>query len=451
MGLRCKAHGCMKVVKECKCKRTALRFWQMDYWVGVDGAKERRHVTTDRQLTRTDAEKEYARLRFAARENRTSLLPPADRSIRDAIEAFIDFRVAKVRAKERRPATLSNHQGICENYLAPCFGSARLSSITPATVQDFCTNLRERLPDAVVRARVASYKNELGRLGFGNRHGEEAMQEKLSKAHERVSQQRLSARTVRMIMDTLALVLDQAVLKGWITNNPARAVPRDISGKSKKRFPLTAEEMLQVEELTRFAPSATRLPILLMGWCGLRRGEAFGLQRRDLDRVTGELRIARILDREGLAGPVKGSKESDTDDDEATVVPPPWLFAELVEHVTSLPVVADGSDWMFVNRRGRPIKNNQTRFWDEKVRPGLVARATERRAAKLRQATFHHLRYSYSSAMKSDPMLRKAMMRHASLEMTSHYTQPPLEARREVVATLPVPDRCETAAGGRVQ
>jgi integrase len=46
-------------------------------------------------------------------------------------------------------------------------------------------------------------------------------------------------------------------------------------------------------------------------WCGLRRGEAFGLKLRDVDRESGVKRIRQILDEDGLAGPVKADSEPD--------------------------------------------------------------------------------------------------------------------------------------------
>lgn len=61
----------------------------------------------------------------------------------------------------------------------------------------------------------------------------------------------------------------------------------------------------------------------------------------------------------------------------------------------------------------------------------------------------HDLRHSFATMLaeaRAEPTARQALLGHATLQMTGHYSHPSLEAMRVAMATLPVPDRCETAA-----
>ena len=68
--------------------------------------------------------------------------------------------------------------------------------------------------------------------------------------------------------------------------------------------------------------------------------------------------------------------------------------------------------------------------------------------------TFHFLRHTYDSTLHDNgasPFEMQALMRHKSLAMTGHYSQPSKAAKRAAVSKLPDPNRCETAAPGQLQ
>lgn len=101
-----------------------------------------------------------------------------------------------------------------------------------------------------------------------------------------------SASTTRKALVVLGQILDLAAADRLIAVNPARA-------RTIRRPAAAAEEMraLTVGELDRLS---TVMPkerdavfVELLGWSGLRFGEAVALTRSDIDVMRGRIRIAR--------------------------------------------------------------------------------------------------------------------------------------------------------------
>jgi integrase len=447
MSLRCRATGCSQVVKLCKCPRSLRRPWQADGQ--YPGGETRWAITSDEAMTRKEAESWFEKEKRERRGNPLGRTPLGRHTVTDAANAFLDHRAAKVRVMSKRAATHSNHVGIVNNYLLPKFGTRPIESLTAADVVRFATQLQEGLPKEVLTARLATFEKELRRNGFASR-GEEAVRARIAAERDRIMSNKLSARTIRMIVNVLKLVLDHALLERWVTMNVAAGAPLDIGNDAKARFALTGAECDAVAWAVDGADPRDRLPVLLMIRYGLRRGEVFGLQRRDVDSVRGRLHIERILDRDGEAGPVK--KRSNR------VIPAraidERLFSELAAFAANRHVVAiDGSDWLFTTEDGKPLVNNQDRFWRSKVIPALVSTAASvERAEKLRGVTFHYLRHTAATRMQeASPLSRSqagVVLGHKDEAMTAHYTHPELDAIERALAAS---NRCETAAPGRVQ
>src|SRR5262249_44805939 len=129
-------------------------------------------------------------------------------------------------------------------------------------------------------------------------------------------------------------------------------------GKSDARKPiaLATSEMLILERTLRGCEPRVRLPVLLMAFAGMRRGEAYGLQRRDFDDAASTFSIHRIATHNEICAPKA---------DSARVVPiPRWLSKEISAHLRASKVAAlDGTDWLFTARNGGPIFNNIERTW----------------------------------------------------------------------------------------
>lgn len=103
---------------------------------------------------------------------------------------------------------------------------------------------------------------------------------------------RRSASTTRKALSVLHQILALAVADRRLTVNPA-------SGVAQPRLPVTEERFLTASELDRLAcemPSdRDRALTLLLGWVGLRFGEAAALRRTDVDILRRRARIQRAV------------------------------------------------------------------------------------------------------------------------------------------------------------
>jgi integrase len=130
----------------------------------------------------------------------------------------------------------------------------------------------------------------------------------------------------------LTAVLNTAVDDGLIDRSPAR-----IKGGTAVKHTKRSVVLLEARELAALAdkmPNELRLAVLLAGWCGLRRGEVFGLTREDIGADCATVRINKaVVYREHTytSGPTK-TRESNR-----TVTVPthlrPMVEQHLREHV----------------------------------------------------------------------------------------------------------------------
>jgi integrase len=126
----------------------------------------------------------------------------------------------------------------------------------------------------------------------------------------------------------LTAVLNTAVDDGLIDRSPAR-----VKGASSVRHTKRSVVLLEADELAALAdkmPAELSLAVLLAGWCGLRRGEVFGLARADIGADRSTVRINKAVTyREGkyLCGPPK------TRESKRTVTVPTHVRPAIAEHL----------------------------------------------------------------------------------------------------------------------
>ncbi len=105
-----------------------------------------------------------------------------------------------------------------------------------------------------------------------------------------------SASTVRKALGVLRAVLDLAVADRRLTVNPA-------SGVSQPRLPLQEMSWLSADELEHVAEAMGNqrdlVLTMLLGWTGLRVGEALALERHDVDLLRRRIRITRNVTEVG--------------------------------------------------------------------------------------------------------------------------------------------------------
>lgn len=143
-----------------------------------------------------------------------------------------------------RPRSIEQYRGILRRYLVPEFGGTELAKVRPSSVRGWYGRLAKTHPASAAGAY----------------------------------------RLLRAIYNT-------AVRDELVSSSPCR-----VSGAASDQTP--ERPMLsvsQVEALEAAMPEQFRASVVLAAWGGLRRGEVLGLQRRDINEVTGCVRVERTL------------------------------------------------------------------------------------------------------------------------------------------------------------
>lgn len=276
--------------------------------------------------TRKTAER-WERDQLTSQGNGGWVDPAAGRALlADRAESFLTDR-----PRPLAPKTLELYRNLLDRFVLPTFGDVPIGSITTEAV----------------RAWLSRVRNDSSELQ--------------------------SAKAYRL----LRAILNVAVSDAVIARNPCV-----ISGAGQEHSgerPLaTAEQIHQLAEAIR---PHLRALVLLAAFGALRRGELFGLERRDLDVGAGQLSVQRqaiyLKDGTRKVTPPKSAAGV------RTVSLPPFVVEALEEHLATWTAAQPNSP-VFVGERGGPLGtvSLQTCF-DE-----------ARRATGLTQFTLHDLRHA---------------------------------------------------------
>ena len=159
-----------------------------------------------------------------------------------------------------RPRTSELYRRLLEHQILPELGKTNLADLTASQVRTWNANLAKQYPSTA------------------------------SKAYR-----------------LLATMMRTAVEDGVIGQSPCR-IKGAGNEKAAERPVATVEDVQRIAELM---PERMRALVLLVAWTGLRRGEAFALERRDLDLVHASVKVERaanhLTDGRVYIGPPKTS------------------------------------------------------------------------------------------------------------------------------------------------
>lgn len=163
---------------------------------------------------------------------------------------------------------------------------------------------------------------------------------------------KLAPSTVLKIVGVLKGICDLAVKDRLIANasTDELALPRR-EGRRLHRY-LTVEQLLAVADeagRARIQSTDRKALVLVLGLCGLRRGEMCGLKVEDVDYGRHRIHVRRNITRIGSEWSEISPKSHEMRD-----VPMPGVVGEAL-----LPVLAGKgpSDWVFRDHLGRPPRN----------------------------------------------------------------------------------------------
>ena len=209
----------------------------------------------------------------------------------------------------------------------------------------------------------------------------------------------LSASRARHAFGVLSSLLDMAVRDGLLARNPAAGVELPRLPQADRRY-LTHGQLADLAD----GCGPWRTLTLVLGYCGLRWGEAAALRVRRVDLLRGRIEVAEAVaevDGRQVFGTPKTHQRR-------TVVVPRFLRAELTEALAG----KGPDDFVFPSRAGTPLRAGN-------FRRNHFDRAAA--AAGLPGLTPHELRHTAASlAVASGASVKgvQAMLGHASAAMT---------------------------------
>ena len=374
-------------------------------WRTLDGRQLNRKIGPirrpgeDNGLTRAQAEREFRRLQDA--EER------APRPVRGADTPTVDEVGGSLRQKLRLGGARRSYQEGCESmqrvHISPRLGALAITDVTTAHVE------------ALASAMLAD-----GR----------------------------SPKTIRNVLSFLHAILEHAIDRGWVRENPVRRATRPGRRRQGDANPdlhfLTVDELEAVlraipDEVVVRAPAPTRrgrrgpapppppdvlgpvlrVLILTAAMTGLRQSELLGLRWRDIDWAAQRIRVRNTF--------VRGEHSTDGKSDLSTRRSVPMadrLAGELDRWSQRTEYRGDGELVFAHPQTGSPLDRS-------KVTKRFKAAC---RAAGVREVKFHDLRHSFATrlAASGQPLRTiQEFLGHADSKTTQIYA-PYAPSEREV-------------------
>ena len=271
---------------------------------------------------------------------------------------------------------------------------------------------------------------ELGRLSL-DQIGREYMEEFISVLMKRD----LAKDYIRVILGSLRVLLNNAIEKGIIMNNPVRGLSklyRQAPVRHAEIEPLTEEEsLLFLKTILEWEPE--HYPMFLTSLhTGLRSGEVIGMQWPDIDWNGKFLEVRRQVVRTKVI-PLKtknGRRRVDLSDDllETLAALKKRRQEEALKRGSN-----EISEWVWANEKGKRIDINNVKVKSFK---------RVLRKAGLRDIRYHDLRHTYASQLlaQGEPVTYVSrQLGHANPQITfkvyAHWI--PNNSQRKAVNRLP--------------
>lgn len=359
-----------------------LRVWRnvVDRETGEVLRRQTRITLGSASKLRSEAAARKVADRWIASQNPESLQPGMQVTVCEYLEHFLATHVALM-----RPSSQRRYRSVINFYLVPEFGSDLLEQVDARRVQALASKLAP------------------------------------TKARE----------TVRGVIAIVLQALGQARRDGFAVHRFERnaiKLPKASAVGREKRVIRDEELRLLVSE----SAQPWRALWALMGYAGLRCGEALGLTWDHIDLEAGVIRVRQSAVLGQLQLPKTRTSRAD--------VP---ILPELDAELRAYRLVWDANDraLLFVGRHGGPLRADNVR--ERQLRPTL-------KRLGLRHAGLHGFRHGLPARLDGigvSPGVIQKCMRHASIEQTEAYlhvgnddVRAALEAARSRTSTSATPN-----------
>lgn len=240
-----------------------------DGWYVVVNHRGTRH-STKVGPDKESAEKIAKKVRVQLAEGTLQLGRPTGPTFKEYAESWLRQHRQVNGIKE---STAENYDKSIRLYLVPAFGEKRLTEIGRADVKAFVARLREN--------------GSVGRPGTGLEQG-----------------------SVRLMLAPLRLILGEAVDAGLLQSNQAAKIGKFNKRRTEREAegadPFTAEELAKLVAAAREHVKPLWPLVVVWVQAGMRAGEVFGLQWRDLDLEAGTAIVRRTLSNGRVGSPKTG-------------------------------------------------------------------------------------------------------------------------------------------------
>lgn len=283
-------------------------------------------------MTERQAEKEVQRQAFIFEEKcKNNLIPEKSVKFKDLAEEWLNLISV---TKEQKIGSIERLKS-CKERTYKVIGNITVDKLSYRQIQQFILSLAQK--------------------GVNQKTGEG-----------------LSEKTQKHYICFISDVMKYAIKCGLITNNPCKNISV-VKTEKKEKEVYSLEELKEIlNRINKKAPTDYKIFFMLIAYCGLRRGEALGLEYKDFDFEKGTVSIVRTSNYRNKSTGIYTSTPKTKTSFRTLVLPQevlqliPILEAEQTAQKNKCGDLWNETDRLFITWCGQPMHPNTPYTWFER-------------------------------------------------------------------------------------
>lgn len=283
-------------------------------------------------MTERQAEKEVQRQAFIFEEKcKNNLIPEKSVKFKDLAEEWLNLISV---TKEQKISSIERLKS-CKERTYKAIGNITVDKLSYRQIQQFILSLAQK--------------------GVNQKTGEG-----------------LSEKTQKHYICFISDVMKYAIKCGLITNNPCKNISV-VKTEKKEKAVYSLEELKEIlSRINKKAPTDYKIFFMLIAYCGLRRGEALGLEYKDFDFEKGTVSIARTSNYRNKSTGIYTSTPKTKTSFRTLVLPQevlqliPILKSEHTIQKNKCGDLWNETDRLFITWCGQPMHPNTPYTWFER-------------------------------------------------------------------------------------
>lgn len=283
-------------------------------------------------MTERQAEKEVQRQAFIFEEKcKNNLIPEKSVKFKDLAEEWLNLISV---TKEQKISSIERLKS-CKERTYKAIGNITVDKLSYRQIQQFILSLAQK--------------------GVNQKTGEG-----------------LSEKTQKHYICFISDVMKYAIKCGLITNNPCKNISV-VKTEKKEKAVYSLEELKEIlSRINKKAPTDYKIFFMLIAYCGLRRGEALGLEYKDFDFEKGTVSIVRTSNYRNKSTGIYTSTPKTKTSFRTLVLPQevlqliPILKSEHTIQKNKCGDLWNETDRLFITWCGQPMHPNTPYTWFER-------------------------------------------------------------------------------------